>query len=61
MDSMKEDHFSIGEHHFKYVNQGLLFFSNGDWRLYDEYDTFKLAYEGAEEVVNDYHDMQAYM
>ena len=56
---MEEEYFNIRGYQFKFVNQGLLFFSNGDWRLDGEYDTFKQ--EAAEDIVNDYHDMQAYM
>lgn len=61
MDNMQEDHFAIEDHHFKYVNQGLLFYSNGDWRLDGEYDTLKQAYEAAEDIVDDYYNMQAHL
>tara|TARA_B110000914_G_C15071526_1_gene268622 strand:- start:179 stop:355 length:177 start_codon:yes stop_codon:yes gene_type:complete len=56
---MEEEYFNIRGYQFKFVNQGLLFFSNGDWRLDGEYDTFKQAYEAAEDMVNDYYDMRA--
>jgi len=58
---MEEHHFTVKGFQFKYVNQGLLFYSNDDWRLDGEYDTLELAKAGAEEIVGDYYDMQAHL
>ena len=58
---MEEFHFTVGGFKFKYVNQGLLFYSNDDWRLDSEHDTLELAKEAAKEIVDDYYDMWADM
>ena len=58
---MEEHHFTVKGFQFKYVNQGLLFYSNDDWRLDGEYDTLELAIASAEEIAREYYDMRAHL
>jgi|TARA_B110000483_G_scaffold159037_1_gene188758 hypothetical protein len=49
--------FILRKFMFNYLNGALHICANGNWELYEEYETYETAVVAAEEIVDEYYAM----